>query len=877
MNARLAQSTANSNVGQEARPRRSGVGAIEDRASSARRGAPGSLAGDLWFAQHRNGERAAFGSDLTRWLDRPAAATPAPTHDPLGGGSRDDGAHAPLQVEEGAVDRGVKFGAEEVTRSPRPSSTDEAPRDVDTHPVSSGFVGASAAWRPAPEPSVYERPNYPGLDPLDQLRAAHAFREYSEALEARQDTRRAARARAAEVLPADAGEDDIALAAILFITEVNTEADERLEVAAENLRAFLDVIIEAQARRVNSLERNAEIFRRPLEAHKHILNSAANGHNLTQELIDEHQPEIDQLTVQLEGGMTALRTAEASLEYFEGVRDDVRTDWERLPGDVVIGVAGGARDASQAFVNAVDWIGDSAARQWGDAYVYDESRAEHARRVLGPEVYNQLVRDGVLPERPHWTGIHWFAPSEIRRLTALGVLEGNSVFGDAYSRGDQLPEIHAETRLGRAVQSVTDLVLQAYAGSKLLGVAGSFAVPTGIEIAERARTGDGGLLEELAGDPLQFIEAMIELRSRPFFRALEEVGRSRAIERGDERAVEVAPTVETQPNASPSGPIARAVRGANSSWGADALQRWIERVVGPDGLATANGAPPRAHVAVERPSTAVHMQGDGGGRRNPGIGHNSGQHSVYEDLSRGPGAGHNGGPPLDDAGYVPDDAGDFLDDANDFDRSNADGTFGAENDRDWYDDTDTGEPLGLDRWADEELGGRRRLDEELEGYLQDPESIPRGKDFIRFDAEISAEELDELMRDPAVRDIIMQRLRGGGGYHEWIIVSEYQRVRRLGVTAEDILSSDYRISTRAVLVDPDTGQRFRHIDAHPGKRVREDIPDGLVDAQTARRLSRKMHREIRDLIDTALREKWTRERFLNEISAIQRRWTFSGE
>jgi hypothetical protein len=53
----------------------------------------------------------------------------------------------------------------------------------------------------------------------------------------------------------------------------------------------------------------------------------------------------------------------------------------------------------------------------------------------------------------------------------------------------------------------------------------------------------------------------------------------------------------------------------------------------------------------------------------------------------------------------------------------------------------------------------------------------------------SAKMIAELMAEPTTRDQIKRALRGGGGMHEWMMVSKAATARKWGVTAEEIMDA----------------------------------------------------------------------------------------
>lgn len=95
------------------------------------------------------------------------------------------------------------------------------------------------------------------------------------------------------------------------------------------------------------------------------------------------------------------------------------------------------------------------------------------------------------------------------------------------------------------------------------------------------------------------------------------------------------------------------------------------------------------------------------------------------------------------------------------------------------------------------------------------------------------------------------------------------------MTAEDVLDPRYRIRTDAKMINPGTGYRVRHIDADPGvaRSERLPIPDGHVGHARARELGRRMHDDLRELTEQAVREGWSRDQYLGEVEIIIQAWT----
>lgn len=98
--------------------------------------------------------------------------------------------------------------------------------------------------------------------------------------------------------------------------------------------------------------------------------------------------------------------------------------------------------------------------------------------------------------------------------------------------------------------------------------------------------------------------------------------------------------------------------------------------------------------------------------------------------------------------------------------------------------------------------------------------------------------------------MLLDRLRGETGYHEWLMVSRYDDLRALGFTLSDIRSARWRTPTDAVFRDPNNPEvMFREFDAR--RREEHRTPTGFADTETATRLSARMHAEIGDAISRA--------------------------
>jgi hypothetical protein len=72
----------------------------------------------------------------------------------------------------------------------------------------------------------------------------------------------------------------------------------------------------------------------------------------------------------------------------------------------------------------------------------------------------------------------------------------------------------------------------------------------------------------------------------------------------------------------------------------------------------------------------------------------------------------------------------------------------------------------------------------------------RNGEFNRWFNELTPDELNQVWRNPELREAVEARLRSPGGMHEWHMVSRAPKFKEWGITAEQI--ADMRTPTRDV-------------------------------------------------------------------------------